>query len=485
MSSAPRKKKTFLVVLGSLGLLLACAAVGFYFYTIWAADKELQDAIAEADRLDPGWRLEELEANRPTLPDGQNSAVQILAVASMIPAGWPPIPPPEEQDKPWWVLTILEISPELELSQEQIKKLGTELQKVSPALTAARKLANLPQGRYTVSWSLDPSSTILPCQQARDVANLLELDAFFRAQNKDPEGALESIRCLLNDARSVGDEPSAISQLVRMACEGVTITSLERILAQGQVSAHRLAGFQDSLQNEMSEPLLLYALRGERAQHHRMMEAIKTGQLKMSSITASLSSRPPPAGLKGWWEDVSAEMAYREMHAPWLRTFTEVVDVAKLPAESQRLKLEPLLASIDKDSRLPLLARATVMTTTGRIPDRFWRQQAHLRCAVVAVAAERYRLAHNRWPESLEQLVPEFLHEVPLDPYDAKPLRYRRIQEGVVIYSIGPDERDDGGKLDRQNPTAAGTDLGFQLWDVNRRRQPWRPPPKPSDDDDN
>ena len=115
------------------------------------------------------------------------------------------------------------------------------------------------------------------------------------------------------------------------------------------------------------------------------------------------------------------------------------------------------------------------MPTVQMFGARSWQNQALLRCAIVALAAERYRIAHGHWPESLTLLVPEFLAKVPLDPYDANPLRYRRLADGVVIYSIGKNEKDDGGKFDRQN-LRESPDIGFQLWDVNRRRQPWESP---------
>jgi hypothetical protein len=113
--------------------------------------------------------------------------------------------------------------------------------------------------------------------------------------------------------------------------------------------------------------------------------------------------------------------------------------------------------------------------------EGFWRNQARLRCALVALAGERYRIARGHWPKSLSDLVPQFLANVPLDPYDAKPLRYRRLEDGVVIYCIGPDEVDNGGKISREDSMQ---DIGFQLWDVNRRRQPWRPPVKKPNEED-
>src|SRR5438105_3622213 len=47
---------------------------------VWLSSSALHELMAEMDRDDPGWRLEELEAKRAVLPDERNSALQILAV---------------------------------------------------------------------------------------------------------------------------------------------------------------------------------------------------------------------------------------------------------------------------------------------------------------------------------------------------------------------------------------------------------------------
>jgi hypothetical protein len=51
-------------------------------------------------------------------------------------------------------------------------------------------------------------------------------------------------------------------------------------------------------------------------------------------------------------------------------------------------------------------------------------------------------------------------------------LRRKRLPDGLVIYSVGPDLTDNGGTLNRQNPIAPGDDLGFRLWDVAQRGTP-------------
>jgi hypothetical protein len=72
---------------------------------------------------------------------------------------------------------------------------------------------------------------------------------------------------------------------------------------------------------------------------------------------------------------------------------------------------------------------------------------AQVRLTRTALAIERWRLAHNGGaPHSLAALVPDFLSAIPKDPFDEQPLRYKKLARGYVVYSIGPDFTDDGGK---------------------------------------
>src|SRR5262245_40625050 len=72
-------------VLVGLPILLL---VAIYAYVGYLAERNLQEALAEAAAEDPNWRLEDLEANRTQYPDEENSALQVLTVKRMIPGGW-------------------------------------------------------------------------------------------------------------------------------------------------------------------------------------------------------------------------------------------------------------------------------------------------------------------------------------------------------------------------------------------------------------
>jgi hypothetical protein len=58
-----------------------------------------------------------------------------------------------------------------------------------------------------------------------------------------------------------------------------------------------------------------------------------------------------------------------------------------------------------------------------------------------------YRLAQGTYPETLDALVPQFIEKLPRDIVNGAPLLYRRVEDGTfLLYSVGWNETDDGGK---------------------------------------
>ncbi|HUY87961.1 MAG TPA: hypothetical protein VMV10_04420 [Pirellulales bacterium] len=62
------------------------------------------------------------------------------------------------------------------------------------------------------------------------------------------------------------------------------------------------------------------------------------------------------------------------------------------------------------------------------------------------LAIRLYRADHGKLPERLERLVPTYLRELPTDPFSGRPPVYRPGGEAFLLYSIGPDRKDDGGQ---------------------------------------
>jgi len=64
------------------------------------------------------------------------------------------------------------------------------------------------------------------------------------------------------------------------------------------------------------------------------------------------------------------------------------------------------------------------------------------------LALKRWRLEKNEYPAGLDDLVSAgFLNDLPMDPYSDKPLVYRKTDDNFILYSVGRDFTDDGGKI--------------------------------------
>jgi len=470
-----RRWRRLLFLLVPLTLLL-----GAWTYFYFASDLRLARALAETDRSDPHWRLDDIQAERAVIPDEENGALTVIAARAKMPPRWPwweSSPTPADVDPSTNPLDAMrDLKPNEAMPNGARAGMRSEMERGAAAIQEARKLIDRPRGRFPIVYSKDYISTTLTgLQDARMAAQLLSYDARFRAESGDLDGAVVSCRALVNNARSIGDEPSLMAQLVRMALLAIAIGRTEATLGLGEIPAADLALLQGALEEAAEENLFRIAVRGERGGVDRFMESLQDGSTSMKMMRGRTVARPGQA--LGWWAE--EQLLYlpgvvTSNRAALLERMNQVVEIAALPPEEQAPRFDALQASLSKD---PLLVRE-LLPGLEKVGMASRRTKAQLRCAAAGLAAERYRLQHGHWPAGLADLKGDLLRQVPLDPFDGQPLRYRNDGVGVIVYSVGPDGTDDGGNRATLNTHKPGTDIGFRLWDVDKRRQP--PPPKPS-----
>jgi hypothetical protein len=448
-------------------LLAGLASVAcWHFFRHYQVTTKLQQAEAALDRSDPGWRLADIEAARAVVPDEQNSARCVVRAVQLLPKDWPP---KDLAD------ALAHLDPPSHLDPTLRERLAAELDAVRPAVEEARKLADMPQGRYSIHYPRNPLNTLLDEQQrARCVFALLDYDAKRLDEDERPDEALRSCRAGLNAARSLGDEPLAITQLIRIAGVAIACKEVERALAQGEPDPAALADFQRLLLEEDAFPGMELAIRGERGMQQELFDALESGDVSVNELADGHGGPDLWERLFGW----NMRDNFRDEHPLMLRMMTRRLEITRLPPDQQEAAERALDAEV---RNLPPVAILTKLfaPALSKVSDAYRRKLAYERSLLVALAAERYRRQNGRWPEAAEDLTPTFLEQIPLDPYDGEPIRYRRLDDGAVAYSVGRDRQDDGGTFDDAQPTRPGTDLGFRLWNPVKRRRPAPPPTIP------
>lgn len=100
--------------------------------------------------------------------------------------------------------------------------------------------------------------------------------------------------------------------------------------------------------------------------------------------------------------------------------------------------------------------------------------QAENALLLVALALRSYGLEHGAYPATLAILRPKYLKAMPDDPFALSgPLRYKCLGQKYVLYSVGPDGKDDGGRpiFDawRQAPTVVGEqDRRYEVFEFSK-----------------
>src|SRR5262245_10522265 len=478
MSTTPRpdavnptpRRRWRRLLLPALGLMSLVAALSWYGHFCNQAEGALARAVADVDAVDPHWRLEDVEASRAVVPDEQNGALLVLSAAGKLPPQWSAPLSEDLANEQYYARRPVE-----QLTESMTAHLRKMLEQVQPALADARRLVNRPSGRFPLTYAPDWAGTVTGHHDAvLSATDHLRYDVMLRAQDRDINGALASCRALANGGRSLGDEPIDGSQKIRMSLVLSAVWSAEMALGQGEAGDRELAALQQLLEDEEGHPGLEITLRGSRAGFHVMLRGIESGQFAVSSCMLWRKPIPVVTQVMDRWE--CDRMKFD--HAQFLTDITDRIRQARTPWEQRPEASQSPVG-------LLICGNVTIrelLNDACTMPEGYCHYAAaQIRCGVALLAAERFRLAHGRWPESTAELAPGLADRPPTAPYLGGPLGLRRTAEGIIIYSKGLNGTDDGGDIDTTEDGPPMKDVGFHLWDVNLRHQP-APPPRPKKD---
>ena len=426
---------------------------------------ELDAILSRLDETDPGWRLEEIEAARVSVPDERNSALVCREVARALGPRWPGTNVFDDMSQ----IAL----PEL-LDEGKMKLLEAELHRLEPIRRTARPLADMPRGRYPGQYALNPYSTSQSeRQELRKVAILLRKEMLYLANKGDVTEAVRSGRAGICAGRALYDDPLYFAQSVRIWIVPFSLESVERVLSLGESAEAELVALDELMADEEKHETFLAYMRGSRAMAYLLASRLISGEVTDESLRHEGFYAPEQSGFERSLTDTRKQA--RQQMPMMMELMTRWVENARLPSHQQLPGEKEIEQDVESKKSYALVD--LIVPKTNTFAETFRRKTALVSTMRGLIAAERYRMKHGKWPATLAEVVPEFLKAAPTDPFDGTPLKVVRVADGIIVYSVGADGVDDGGKLDRKYSPEPGSDLGFRLWDVAKRR---RPPSRPN-----
>lgn len=341
--------------------------------------------------------------------------------------------------------------------------LRRDLEPVQPrlaALSAAVRLPYLAPPRNSDNFS--------GLARYREACRQLSAQARLELVDGHPGAAIQRALDAVELGAKMGRGGSLIDSLVGIACAAIGQNAAERCISRLSATEARAAGQRlDGILAQLPEPVEV--MREERRQSLWWARSVFAGRTPIVTSPASLGDPT------NWVDDLWARglllvypksWGYAQVDRYWRAVETELRKpyAARTPPKASPPEWDPVLGG------------SSMELSTMQVP--FARGRAYLRLLRVELALREYRVQAGAFPDSLQQLVPAHLAQVPQDPFNDQDLKYRRRGVSYLLYSVGPDLKDNAGTpiAWAAGPTAPGDLVAGKLF--TRPKNSTAPPAK-------
>lgn len=270
-----------------------------------------------------------------------------------------------------------------------------------------------------------------------------------RRATGDLDGAFQDVLTAFRYADTIKSEPLLIAQLVYLAERAIAMNAFWQGWAARDWTAEQLVVFQNQFELARVYHSLSKTYQGERALGVAISETQFQGQSNSNILITTFQ-----------FILVRNQIAI-------CRLYNEMIDRTEqaIAAGEPIHGLErDLIAAAGLDGFITYVALAKgLVPAMGKTSAKFDRARISNDLAAAACALERYRIGHGEYPETLDDLVPDFADSVPEDLMTGAPFQYRKRDDGWFdLYSLGPDGKDDGGVFNQ----GAMEDEGDYVWPI-------------------
>jgi hypothetical protein len=353
------------------------------------------------------------------------------------------------------------------------------LSKFDPVIEQLRQDSARPYSRFPLGYDDEDKATILLPHLAvvKRYSRVLQLRAIAELQNNESDKALADVKLALRLVDSIRTEPVLISHLLRIAMLQLTLQPIYEGLAEHKWSDAQLTELDDALAKLNFVVDYSLAIHGEMGFQNGAFDYLRRYPVRFTNMSGAGDNNPLlPAQMfihlipNGWFYQNQVRCGrIMVLNLPIADIKQQTVSPAALRRAESASGAEE--AKFRHFSPYNFLERL-LLPALSSVVKKFAYAQVSVDLARGAIALERYRLAHGEYPESLDALAPKFIEKIPHDVIGGEPLHYRRTSDGqFVLYSVGWNEKDDGGVVVLTKGSTPTVDINQGDWG-------WRYPQK-------
>ena len=337
------------------------------------------------------------------------------------------------------------------LADETKATVAQHLARSKEALALLHRGAAVERCHFPLDFSQGINYTPRHLIHIREGCQLLSFEAVLSADDGDSQKAAQAVFACLRLAGSLSDEPVLISYLCQIADNCIACETLEDVLNRTDLSDAHLRRITKVLSEADDPDRTFHAIMGERCLIVDFFE-----RRFYNDPALGVAQEIPPFYVLSGRED--RELAF------CLDVLRDYLEALREPIPKRVRSVQAIDRQVDEArNSLGYVMPEPLLKATVHYWRRYFANRARLRTALAAVAVERYRLVNGELPDKLRHLVPQYLDAVPVDPFDGKLLRYRKLKKGFIVYSIGKNLKDDAGSEDQLGGDIGTADMIFRI----------------------
>jgi hypothetical protein len=417
--------------------------------------------------------LEELAATYPPIPEKENGAEVLLQLWETeepgywhaFRAGTTPLPTRAENhfDE---ALPVLgsgagRIGRTTSLTPENVAAANAFLEAQKDHIATVRTALGYSQFRFPIQITNGWSALLPHLAEVKREANTFRIEALMAAEHGDVDRALGGLEDAAKTGKVIALEPTLIGQLVRIAIYGGVLDDLQRMLSRQALSTQQLARVDALLDQLQMTGALRQSLMAERAMDVSTFDMPPAVLAQIGSGSGGSSDGNQREGWSIAMNFMNAAGIKDADRRLILETQTKGIELSEQDDPKAREEIQRVYndAAVKAKEFPPKIFSAMLLPALGNAEIRFASLEARRRAAKLAIAIERYRISHNgNLPGQLEELVPEFIAALPKDPFNGELLKLKALPKGFVVYSVGVNRVDDGGKERPRGGSTTGKD---------------------------
>ncbi len=289
---------------------------------------------------------------------------------------------------------------------------------------------------------------------------LLVSDAVLAAESGDVQRAYDNLTASLRVVRHVQDEPFLVSGMVSLGTEWTLLDVIEDILRdhpelfsdeQLATLAHRISAIEPPV-DSWFESERLWTLDVMQRIYGNSGRVTYKGAIYLSHLAEVVGTIAGRAN-----EQILVGIGLPAINQLVASRDEQLAMHNEIWQQEQTNRSKPLWQLSDQErpgdllsgsqwKRLKYMPLGLLVPATAAFRMDTERNAGRREGALIGIALELYRREQGGLPETLEQLSPRWLPELPIDRINGGPLEYRTSEAGVVVYSLGTDTDDDQGR---------------------------------------